>query len=156
MTVICTDGKTIACDSQETGDYIEKCKKLYKLSDGRIAGTIGDSGLCFKLMDWVNGEVSNDEWYYTWTGEGYAALLLVGTKTIKHTDGAKIKLSGCWLLESTSLVEVPCHIPAAVGSGGLLAMGAMEAGCTPRDAVKIAIKRDPYCGGKIEVWDIPK
>lgn len=161
MTVICTDGKTIACDSQETGDYIEKCQKLYKLDDGRIAGTTGDSGLCLKLIDWMNGELSSDEWYHTWSGYGYAGLLIVGTKSEKYSRDAKRQAThttefGCWFIETDSLVEIPVMLPAAVGSGGKIAMGAMEAGASPERAVKIAIKRDPYCGGKIEVWKIPQ
>jgi ATP-dependent HslUV protease subunit HslV len=38
----------------------------------------------------------------------------------------------------------------ADGSGGDLAIGAMEAGATAEQAVKIAIKHDAGCGGKVQ------
>lgn len=37
----------------------------------------------------------------------------------------------------------------AVGSGMFLAIGAMELGANPEQAVKVACKYDLYCGGKI-------
>jgi hypothetical protein len=39
----------------------------------------------------------------------------------------------------------------SMGSGGDLALGAMEAGATPEDAVRFAMKRDIYTGGEITV-----
>jgi ATP-dependent protease HslVU (ClpYQ) peptidase subunit len=43
------------------------------------------------------------------------------------------------------------NVPAAIGSGSLLALGAMEAGVSPEQAVGIAAKRDIGTGGKITV-----
>lgn len=37
----------------------------------------------------------------------------------------------------------------AVGSGMNLAIGAMEVGASVEDAVKVAIKYDPFCSGKV-------
>ncbi len=45
------------------------------------------------------------------------------------------------------LILSDCH---AIGSGTELAIGAMEAGATAYEAVKIAIKRSSNCGGKIQ------
>jgi len=154
MTVIATDGKTIASDSQETGAYTERCAKLYRLNDGRIAGTTGDSGLSLKMIRYLNGEISADEWYYTWGGYGDASLILVGTMRWTGEDSSQGSEEGCWILDSDSLEEIPARLPAAVGSGSLLAMGAMEEGKSPKQAVKIAIKRDPYCGGPVVVKKI--
>lgn len=151
MTVIATDGKVIACDSQETGAYTERCAKLYRLTDGRIAGTTGDSGLSLKMIRYLDGEIGADEWFWTWGGYGEASLILVGKKHWTNTDGSQESERGCWIIDSDSLEEIPARLPAAVGSGSLLAMGAMEAGCSPKKAVKIAIRRDPYCGGPIVV-----
>ncbi len=43
------------------------------------------------------------------------------------------------------LIHSDCH---AIGSGAELAIGAMEAGATAYEAVKITIKRSSNCGGR--------
>lgn len=42
----------------------------------------------------------------------------------------------------------------AIGSGEEYAIGAMDAGCSAREAVKIAAGRDIYTGGRIRVFKI--
>lgn len=42
----------------------------------------------------------------------------------------------------------------ATGSGGSFAISAMDFGCNAREAVKYAIKRDCYSGGKIKVYKV--
>jgi len=51
---------------------------------------------------------------------------------------------------------VPCPEPkiGGQGSGFKLAMGAMHAGASAREAVKIACKLDCYTGGKVNVYNI--
>lgn len=44
----------------------------------------------------------------------------------------------------------------AIGSGAHLAYGAMDAGLSAREAVKIAIGRDTNSGGKIRVFNLTK
>lgn len=39
----------------------------------------------------------------------------------------------------------------AIGSGSVFALAAMDAGVSALDAVKIAVKRDPYSGGKVTI-----
>lgn len=43
---------------------------------------------------------------------------------------------------------------SAIGSGWELALGAMDAGCTAEESVKIAIGRDSYSGGNIRIFNI--
>lgn len=45
-------------------------------------------------------------------------------------------------------------IPNAIGSGADHALTAMDLGCTAREAVEAAIKRDSGSGGTIRVYDI--
>ena len=40
------------------------------------------------------------------------------------------------------------------GSGELLALAAMDFGCSAKDAVEYAKKRDVYTGGKVRVFDV--
>lgn len=44
--------------------------------------------------------------------------------------------------------------PTAVGSGAHHAVTAIDCGCTVREAVKMAIKRDSCSGGKIRVYKV--
>lgn len=45
-------------------------------------------------------------------------------------------------------------IPWAMGSGSDFAIGAMDAGASAREAVKIASQRDVGTGGKIRTWKL--
>lgn len=44
--------------------------------------------------------------------------------------------------------------PFAIGSGEKYALGAMDGGLSPAEAVLAASKRDPYTGGNIQAIDI--
>jgi 20S proteasome alpha/beta subunit len=150
MTVVCTDGETIAADSQETGNYLEYRKKIIKLEDGRWAGIAGSIDVGYKMIEFINKEIDSTEWNNTFSNEGDAEILIVGCDV--YSDGEK--KFGCWWMTSDTLVEVPVNLPAAVGSGSSFAMVALDLGHTPQEAVKAAIKRDPYCGGRVCVEKI--
>lgn len=45
-------------------------------------------------------------------------------------------------------------VPFAMGSGAVYALGAMDAGASAKEAVKIASDRDIYTGGKIRTYRI--
>lgn len=51
---------------------------------------------------------------------------------------------------------IPIDGPIAIGSGGPFALGAIHAGATAGKAVAIAIKLDPFCGGEIQTWGMPR
>lgn len=50
---------------------------------------------------------------------------------------------------------VPLFTPAAMGSGQEYALGALYAGASLKDAVRIASKLDIYTGGRVKLYDIP-
>lgn len=50
--------------------------------------------------------------------------------------------------------DVPDGEWYAIGSGHMYAIGAMDAGCSAKEAVKIAAGRDIYTGGRIRVFKI--
>jgi hypothetical protein len=62
----------------------------------------------------------------------------------KRTGRAQV-----WECRHTPL---PCKDMYATGSGGQIALGAMAAGATPEEAVRIASKYDAYTGHGIQVW----
>ncbi len=152
MTVVCTDGKTIAADSQEEGNYLDYRKKIIKLEDGRWAGIAGSIDVGYKMIEFINKEIDSSEWNNTFSNDGDAEVLIIGYDV--YTNGEK--KFGCWWMTSDTLVEVPVNLPAAIGSGAPFAMVALDYGFTPKDGVLAAIKRDPSCGGKVHVVKIPQ
>lgn len=47
---------------------------------------------------------------------------------------------------------VDLKVPSALGSGSLHALTAMDMGCNAKDAVRMAMKRDMFTGGKIKTY----
>lgn len=136
MTTIATDGKSMAGDGRATrgslvtfGDAV----KVFRLSDGSLLGGAGEAHSVHDLREWLDGGCSG--------------------KRPKTPDVAMLHLkanSECWVYYN-NVSPTKTGLPAAVGSGDHLAIGAMEAGKTPEQAVEIAAKRDTNTGGKITV-----
>lgn len=133
MTTIATDGKTMAADGCGcANDLIRSIneQKLHRLSDGRIVGCSGTFMAAKTYIAWLEkgGELPKIE-------AGFHALVLSpdGTVQVHGND------------------EMPddADVPAVLGSGGALALGAMLAGASPKRAVEIAAMRDPFTGGTI-------
>lgn len=148
MTTICTDGKTIAADTLAThGDLIcQGPRKKLVCRDGRIFGWSGPT--CFQ-SEWI-------DWYLAGAKPGTTLPGLGddddGNMLIVETDGSlKFALLG----KTNSRVSEACY-PMAVGSGRDFAMGAMVHGATAEDAVRVAMKLDPYSGGDVVVVTIPQ
>lgn len=70
-----------------------------------------------------------------------------------HSSAAILvrKGEGCSILclDDGKLVESPLKYSTAMGSGASFALGALDAGLTGQQAVKLAIGRDVYSGGKV-------
>lgn len=131
MTTIATDGKTIACDSQQDTGFINqvKSKKIFKIPNG-WAGAAGEAGPSLAALNWIrNGGDKPD------LSSGDFSLVI-------------LRDSGVFTLEN-DLIEIPVGIPFAAGSGAPYAMGAMLSGKTAPQAVRLAIKLDPFSGGQI-------
>lgn len=138
MTTIATDGKTMAGDGLISGGgirYTEDFQKLFRLNDGSIVGVCGDTHNHQQFIDWLNGDAEA----HGMDGE-HAALRLMPDGSVRSYDE-----KGRWIREA---------VPTACGSGYALAIGAMEAGATPEQAVHIAARRDTATGGKISVMKI--
>lgn len=135
MTVIATDGKTMASDGRSTdrGRMVcsESAEKIRRLPDGRIVGMAGTPYDLGVFCEWLEkgGEFPEFDKDY------FDPLVL-------ETDGRVYSYNHRGRRHEDML-------PAAVGSGTDLALGAMEAGASPREAVEIACKRQSDCGGRI-------
>lgn len=126
MTTIAWDGKTIASDSQSAGTYVDQhgATKIVK-RDGKI---IAGSGRFSTVCEYFDGNTEFDD-------ESY--FIEIDQKTGK---ARVIEAKGSY----------PIKPPQDIGSGCDFAMGAMLAGKSASEAVKIAIKLDSNSGGKVK------
>lgn len=138
MTTIAYKDGELATDSRVTENgnvYTDRQRKVHKLRDGRIvawAGSLTDS-------------------------KRFLAALRKGTHIPKvdvnaimlHPEGGVAVFD-----ENTWLPMNEPHY--AMGSGADLALGAMDAGATAKEAVKIAIKRDTNSGGRVQSLKLEK
>jgi hypothetical protein len=134
VTTIATDGRTMAADGQvqdHRGVIVNDRPKVFRLSDGRLAGGAGNT---FDVRSWIEWLDSGKVDKCPIESEQFSGLI-VGPSGVLWVD----------YKGREALTSVPC----AVGSGQEIAIGAMEAGASPRKAVEIAISRDIYSGGTI-------
>lgn len=141
MTTIACDGKSMAgdgrcCDHTET--LVDDAKaKVFRLSDGRIAGGSGSSFDVDLWISWLAREKIGD---CPIESERFAGMIL-------QPDGTVL-----WVDHKGREALTP--VPVAIGSGQNYAYGAMEAGAPPEEAVRIACKRDPFSGGQITAFHL--
>jgi hypothetical protein len=102
------------------------------MSDGSIIGASGQVTHIYKALD----AIANGTNY-----KGNYTLLRL------FKDGTLLKYEGC-----TS--PIPEEVPAAIGSGWVAALVAMDCGLSPKQAIKAAAKRDVYTGGRVTEMSI--
>jgi len=136
MTTIATDGRSMAGDGQIADQFdtvLDTARaKVHRLSNGSVVGGAGNS---FDLLSWRNWLEAGKQGDCPISDERFAGLIL-------STDGVIL-----WVDHKGREIEVPG--PCAIGSGQDFAIGAMEAGATPEEAVRIACKRDSGTGGAV-------
>lgn len=142
MTVIATDGHTIAADSLMTYGSERAAQPAEKLirKDGRIFAVSG-VGIMNVLVDWFLGG-ADPEKAPKLGPDGQWGLLVI------ESDGRMNYLT------STMPYMQRAAPPFVLGSGGDFALGAMHAGASPAEAAAIACKLDVHCGGDIVVMYI--
>ncbi len=136
MTTLATDGITLAADGQiSCGDLIEDLnrQKVFRLNDGTAIAFAGCLHSAVRFMEWVQSGSPQD--LVPSLAENFGAIRINGTSTVLSYDN------------SCHAIQMPT--PYAEGTGKHLALGAMLAGKTPVEAVKIAAQRDMWTGGKI-------
>jgi ATP-dependent protease HslVU (ClpYQ) peptidase subunit len=133
VTTIATDGFELAGDGKSTAnDSITGLnrKKVWHLEDGSIVGGAGQVRDVYRAVRAL-AENSNDE------AEGDYNLLRL------FPNGKLVRY------DSSLDTPISVKAPQAIGTGSDVAVGAMLAGASAREAVKIASKVDVYTGGKI-------
>lgn len=136
MTTIATDGKSMAGDTQtNAGGYITRfAPKVHRLADGRIFGGCGVTTDNLKFKAWMEGGDRVD------LTDDFCGLILNPDGTVD------------WIDKNLTLVRM--IIPMAVGTGDMMAIGAMLAGKSAAESVAIACQRDRNSGGEITVEHI--
>jgi hypothetical protein len=107
------------------------CSKIFHAKDGSVAGGIGLSRDCVSFEKYMKEVCPKPK-----LSKDFVGLIL-------KSDGSVRLVYGNWNYSRAIL-------PAAIGSGDMLAVGAMMAGASPQRAIEIAIKRDSLTGGEIE------
>lgn len=143
MTTIAWDGKTLATDSCESkGNTVTslKSKKLFlDVGPYKAVAHTGSSQDIKPLLDWIRG--------------GDKAQLKLDIFTILAID----ENGCCHRLHNSEIGEFTLEKePVTEGTGDNIALGAMDAGATAIEAIKIACKRDIYTGGKVQSYTFEK
>lgn len=136
MTTIAWDGKTLAADTQWTCAYVQQhsTPKIHT-ANGIAWGAAGDAGSALLFDEWMRDGRPDDKKPY-FDKDLFVAIVVENGKAFRY---------------EYALIPIPAGRPAATGSGGEIAMGAMMAGATAQRAVEIAIALDMGCGGEITV-----
>jgi ATP-dependent protease HslVU (ClpYQ) peptidase subunit len=150
MTTIAVRDGIMCSDSQATrGDFIDNrsSTKIYEVS-GCLVGISGNAISSRKFVEWFQDMAEHSAAQDAFplatiqlpdkmVEEDFHALVAYPDKTV-------YEFFGC-----DNIIECEEDY-AAVGSGMLYALCAMDAGASAEEAVKVAIKRDVYSGGEIQ------
>jgi ATP-dependent protease HslVU (ClpYQ) peptidase subunit len=140
MTTIATDGRSMAGDGLATLNHAivsQNHVKVVRLSDGSLFGATGDTGQIKRVAAWL--EDGADPGAYPHDLKEAVVLVLRPDGKIYTLD----ELSAGYL--------DPIEAPAAIGAGERYAMGAMDAGASPEEAIRITSRRDPYTNDRVTV-----
>ncbi len=127
--VMCSDSQ-VQTGTLRTGTM----KKVLKTKDGWLVGAAGDCNEIQRFFKWMEGDRNPDE-----------ALKFENMSGIVVSPKGEV----FWADSNLDLYSTDVEF-AAVGSGEKLAIGAMAMGASAEEAVRVCIKYDTGCGGKIQ------
>lgn len=143
MTTVITDGKTMAGDSlwADCNKSYNCIPKVMRTPHGSIMGFSGDDHDIHMFQQWVRGGMRDNE-----------RPVFHDKDTIKplgEVNVLELYPNGDLYIWYGDFVRVPTTAPVATGTGGNIALGALAAGATLREAVAIAKKIDVFTGGRV-------
>jgi len=142
MSILAYDGKIIAADRQATrGGSRCTCKKLLKV-DGIVVGWVGVQVHGLVMMDWFFSGAKPSEFPDLGEERESCTRLIVATRR------------GLDVYEQSHRAMSYVDKFQAFGSGMDLAMGAMAAGASAIEAVKITCKYDINCGMGVDWFEV--
>lgn len=150
MTTIAYRAGIVAADSQETwGDgRTNDCQKLFRMDNGTIIATAGDSYTGLIFVDWFKDGARKDsipDLTNIDIDEDFECLVLENTENIYIINRFFQKY----------YVEMPEKF-YAVGWGATYAVAAMHMSASAKRAVEVAAKYDAYTGGKIKTMKVKR
>lgn len=138
MTTIAANLYEMAADTRVTwdDDTTSSSVKIYTIGSA-ILGATGDVDEIAKFIEWyTNGSVGKQP------------------KRSKDFRVIRLNSEGLHIIDSNSYWLKLDDKFFAVGSGGQFAIGAMEMGATPENAVRIAAKHDLFTNSSITVFKL--
>lgn len=148
MTTIAYDGKSLAADSRSCiGDmvYEEDCQKIFTdVGPFAVIGIAGDYQASMDVIDTIKDFLNIQH------------IRDIDFKALKWecvfiavTDAGEV-----WYYRGDGSFTLRPDKAFAIGSGGPFALGAMGAGCTAEEAVKIAAQFDLYTNDTVVVANL--
>lgn len=136
MTTICWDGETLAADKQSTiGLAPVETRKAHRVSRNGsqvLFGCAGNSYECYAFRKWATGQIEKPQ---------FKDISLI---CVDHDRQV-------WIADE-SLIWLPISAKQwGIGSGSEYALGAMAAGSTATQAIRIASKLDVHSGLGVDV-----
>tara|TARA_R100000808_G_scaffold5213_3_gene16004 strand:+ start:6645 stop:7085 length:441 start_codon:yes stop_codon:yes gene_type:complete len=145
MSTVATDGTTMAADSRITDDGgamdLLNFPKVRRIRDS-VVGFAGDVEMGILFFNWIeHGEPDDPAQKPQFDDDDFAGLVM--RKGGVFWYGKRLIPGG-----------VLSGSPTAIGSGGDLALGAMLAGKSPAEAVRLACRVDTNSGGRVKAYKI--
>ena len=138
MTTCCYDGNILAADTRQVGSYIDnhQAQKIHKIASTYIA-IAGDVQQALVFIRWYKNQTEPRP----------------DPNHMKDFEALVIKKGiPYYAADLCELVEIGS--PCAIGSGCDYAMAAMLGGADAKQAVRIAMKLDPWTGGRVRSVEI--
>lgn len=152
MTTVAWDGRVLASDSQEEllGWATYGARKIHLVLPGIYVGLSGSDALGNHYLSTLQSSWNEDP-------RKIPALKLDGTPLDETSNiqalviDARTSIPRCYRLFMDGLQ--PVSGPQSIGSGAAMAYPALLLGLSSMEAVRFAIKHDPYSGGEIQYLD---
>lgn len=141
ITTIAFDGETLAADRMMGNRY--NVSKIHKIPGGYAAGA-GDFDCIIEVVEWLRAG-SNPDQKPDLSNSPESDIIVV-------SSAGKVSWLTWPFLRAVQLAEKQ----VAYGSGGGIALGAMAAGATAKQAVAIACRFDKYTGQGIDAVQVVK
>lgn len=135
--IIASDGLATYGDSKVPADM----RKLFCLTDGSVAGVSGSEGLWRRVLAWIESDRVEPQPSATDDNRYTVAVL-------KPNGDVEIFEDGYHFIEPSDFM--------AYGSGQAAALGALHAGCSAEEAVRIATLVDKNSGGTVRAIKVER
>lgn len=149
MTVIAYSSRhqIMAADSRASDDkgeyHITNCRKIFRLKSGALLGLSGDGDArdLQMLLERATPRKMPTRQQIAELKLDAVGLLVFPKGQVFTITGEFMKSRDCWVGEVFPIWDEI----SAIGSGAAYALGAMEFGASPSEAVRVACRRDLLC-----------